>query len=100
MASISLSPISFFANFAIPSPVKWKFLGNEQLTESTPFYFLRRQAKHSEYLCQYLHEYIEYRGGQRNLFGVNMKASEEIPHACKEIEEVVITCTDASGSLI
>jgi len=73
---------------------------DEKLTESTLFYFLRRQAKHPEYLGHYLHKYIEHRRGQRNLFGVNMKASEEIPNACKEIEEGVITCTDPSGSLI
>jgi len=100
MASVSLSPISCVANFAVPSSVKYKLTGNEPLTESNLFYFPFGQAKHLKHFCHYLREYIHHRRGQWDLFDISIKAPEEIPNACKEVDEGITVCICTSGSLI
>jgi hypothetical protein len=88
VASISLSPNSFFANFSAAKLITG-IVYDSALTEPALLNLLGRQGKHRKYFNHYLHDKIRhYRSGPDHR--IDLQTSEEVPQALKEVEEGVV----------
>jgi hypothetical protein len=72
---------------------------NEPLTKSTLFDLPGHHGKHTDHLCHNFDENAQHGLGQWYLFCINTKTREEIADAIEEVDNGVITCTNASGGL-
>ncbi len=88
MASISLSPKSFFANFSAANLITGDVYDGG-LTEPALLNLLGRQGKHRKYFDHYLHDNIgHYRSGRDHR--IDLQTFEKVPQALKEGEEGVV----------
>ena len=90
MASISLSPINFFANCSVTrSEVLAYDYSKNSLTESTSADLFLRYSKYRNQLDHYLRDNIRHQRVQGDL-GINMETFEEVSDTFKEFEQAVI----------
>jgi hypothetical protein len=88
VASISLSPNSFFANFSAANLITGN-VHDGTLTEPALLNLLGRQGKYRKYFDYYLHDDIRhYRSGRHHR--IDLQTSEEVRQALKEVEEGVV----------
>jgi hypothetical protein len=88
VASISLSPNSFFANFSAANLITGNIYDSE-LTEPAFLNLFGRQGKHREYFHHYFHDDIgHYRSGRDHR--IDLQTFEEAPQALKEVEERIV----------
>jgi hypothetical protein len=85
VASISLSPTSFFANFSTANLITGKIY-DSALTEPALLNLLGRQGKHRKYFDHYFHDDIGHYWSGRDR-RIDLETSEEVPQALKETEE-------------
>ncbi len=69
------------------------------LTKPTLLYLLRRQGKHGEHFRHNLYDHVHHCMGERDLFRINMQATEETTDEFKEIQKRIIARRDAKSGL-
>ena len=89
MASISLSPKNFFANFSAANLLITCNVYDGALTESALLNLLGRQGKHRKYFDHYLQYDIGHYRSERH-HRIDLEASEEVRQALEEVEEGIV----------
>ena len=88
MASISLSPNNFFANFSAARLITGDVY-DRALTEPALLDLLGRQGKHRKYFEHYLQDDVRHYGSERD-HRIDLQTAEEVRQALKEVEEGVV----------